>query len=146
MKTTLKRPRTWFLAAAVLLVLSCIPFVLTVALNENSQDGHLSVVNHLLAIGVAPTNDALGAAAINGHTAVVRSLLAAGANPNATNDIDETVLAYATQEGHIEVVRVMLDYGADPNWGCREVDPLNCARLGGYPEIAKLLKQHGAKE
>ncbi len=146
MKATLKNPKFWFLAIAVLFVLMCIPPGLNLVLISASRNGQLSKVNRLLALGVAPSDDALDAAAYHGQTSVVRSLLVAGANPNAENDIYETALAHACENGHIEIVKLMLAYGADPNWGCREMDPLTCARMGNYPEIVKLLKQAGAKE
>lgn len=146
MKAMLKKPKFWRLAVTILLIAVCIPPCLRLALIHYSRTGQVATVNHLLALGVSPSDDALGAAAFNGHTSVVRSLLAAGGNPNAQNDIDETALAYASENGHIDVVKVMLAYGADPNWGCREMDPLTCARIGNYPKIVKLLKQAGAKE
>ena len=146
MKTTLKKPKFWLLAVPFLLALLCLPPCLSLALVHYSEAGRISGVNYLLAIGVTPSDDALGAAAYNGHTAVVRSLLAAGANPNATNDIDETALAYAAENGHIEVVKLMLAKGADPNWGCLEKSPLVCAYAEHYTEIVSLLKRAGVKD
>ncbi len=146
MKSVLKKPKFWLATIAVLFVLLCIPPALALVLINSARNGQVSTVNHLLALGVAPSDDALGVAAYNGKTAVVRSLLAAGANPNAMNGIDETALAYAAEYGHTEVVRLMLAYGADPNNGCQEMDPLTVARAGHYTEIVKLLKQAGAKE
>ena len=146
MKATLRRPQFWLSVSAALLLLMCLLPCLNFALDHYSTTGQVTAVNHLLAIGVPPSDVALGAAAYNGRTAVVRSLLAAGGNPNAQNDLGETALAYASENGHIEVVKLMLAYGADPNWGCREMDPLTCARAGNYPDIVRLLKQAGAKE
>lgn len=146
MNTVFRKPKFWLLTVPFLLAMLCLPPYLSLALVHYSETGRVSTVNHLLAIGIAPSDDALGTAAYNGHTAIVRTLLAAGANPNATNDIDETALAYAAENGHTEIVKLMLAKGADPNWGCREKDPLTCAYAGHYTEIVKLLKQHGAKE
>ncbi|MGI4790839.1 MAG: ankyrin repeat domain-containing protein [Janthinobacterium lividum] len=146
MKALLKKSKFWLSAAAILFVVLCFPPILNLVLINSAGKGQVSTVNHLLAIGVAPSDDAFSVAASEGQTAVVCSLLAAGANPNAMNEIDETALAYAAEYGHAKVVRLMLAYGADPNWGCREMDPLTVARLGNYPDIVKMLKRAGAKD
>ena len=146
MRSTLKQPKVWLTITAAVLALLCIMPALNQALINSSGTGQISMVKRLLALGVAPSDDALGRAAYNGHTAVVRTLLQAGANPSAANEINETALMYASENGHTEVVRLMLAYGADPNAGCREMDPLTVARVGKHTEIVKLLKQAGAKE
>lgn len=146
MKSAFKKPKFWLSVVAVLLVFLCVPLCLNLALTHYAGTGRVAMVNHLLAVGVASSDDALGTAAYNGHTAVVRSLLAAGGNPNAMNDMSETALAYAAENGHLEIVKLMLADGADPNWGCLEKDPFTCAHAGNYTEIVKLLKQAGAKE
>ncbi len=146
MKSAFKKPKFWLMIVAVLFVLLCVQSCLNLALIHYAETGQNAMADHLLAIGVAPSDGALGTAAYNGHTAVVRSLLVAGGNPNAMNDMGETALAYAAENGHTEIVKLMLAYGSDPNWGCREMDPLTCARMGNYVEIVKLLKQAGAKD
>ena len=146
MRSTLKQPKVWLTITAAVLALLCIMPALNQALINSSGTGQISMVKRLLALGVVPSDDALGRAAYNGHTAVVRTLLQAGANPSAANEINETALMYASENGHTEVVKLMLAYGADPNAGCREMDPLTVARVGKHTEIVKMLKQAGAKE
>jgi hypothetical protein len=146
MKSTFRKPKFWLSIMAFVLASFCIQPCLNLALIKYSGTGKISMVKHLLALGVTPSDDALGSAAYNGHAAVVRALLTAGANPNAENEIYETPLMYAAKNGHLEVVRLMLAYDANPNAGCREMDPLTVARVGKYTEIVKLLKEAGAKE
>jgi len=146
MRSTLKQPKVWLTITAAVLALLCIMPALNHTLINSSSTGQISMVKRLLALGVAPSDDALGRAAYNGHTAVVRTLLQAGANPSAANEINETALMYASENGHTEVVKLMLAYGADPSANYREMDPLTVARVGKHTEIVKLLKQAGAKE
>jgi hypothetical protein len=80
---------------------------------------------------------------------VIKPLVAAGANMNPHNEFGTTPLLFAVQSGVANDVRALLEAGADPN--PRDSDgktPLWNAEQGHgryYPEVIKLLKNHGAK-
>jgi len=54
----------------------------------------------------------LQVASYRGHADCVRLLLAAGADPNSTNDLNETSLYWARQLGFFEIVGLLRSYGA----------------------------------
>lgn len=98
----------------------------------------------------------LGIASAVGARSIVRELVLAGAD---VNDIQEqegiTSLACATMGGHMGVVKDLLIYGALPNGPLDYIEgdyeqtsslflPLHCAVSYKFPQIAKILKQHGA--
>lgn len=110
------------------------------ALQIAARNGHLEVVNRLLAIGVEvnafPDNasrTAIQAASGSGHLQIVERLIKAGANVNmaAGPNGGRTALQEASENGHLAVVRTLLRAGADVN-------------AGGvpYPDISKLLRGH----
>lgn len=57
-------------------------------------------------------SSALQVASYRGNTDCVRLLLAAGADPNSTNDLDETSLFWARHIGSDEIVDLLRSYGA----------------------------------
>lgn len=146
MTRSLKKPKAWLILGAILLALAAVPPLLGLALSRSAGRGDVAAVDRLLAVGVAPSDEALGEAVLNGRAAVACSLLRAGADPNAMNDLNETTLAYASEGGHAEIVRLMLAAGADPNRGCREMTPLSLAERGKYTEITAMLRAAGARE
>ncbi|MBF0623435.1 MAG: ankyrin repeat domain-containing protein [Magnetococcales bacterium] len=84
------------------------------------QEGHLPVVDRLLAAGVAVNHrnqwgqSALILAAQWDNPELVTRLLTAGADPNARTDKGRTALMRAAQYGHAEVLERLLAAGADP--------------------------------
>ena len=114
------------------------------------------------------------AAAANGHVEIARHLLASGAKVNGKSEQGPTALMQAAEKGHLDLVRLLIEHGADVNakasyvWAelpltgqdCVDLERLSaieelCARekccmtalcVAATPEIAELLKQHGATE
>jgi ankyrin repeat protein len=87
-----------------------------------ASDGHLSVVEYLLPLGVdvnAQTNEghtALMSAAEHERPAeLVRVLLKAGARVDARNKKGQTALMRAAERGSVEIIKALLDAGADAN-------------------------------
>ena len=73
------------------------------------------------------------------------SLIRNGADINAENNHGDTPLMIASQRGNLEIVKELLSYGVDVN--VRDNDrntALQYALDYDYPEVAQLLKQHGA--
>ena len=117
-----------------------------VALSEASANGHLAVVELLLAHGanVHAQNSgfddaALREASANGHLAVVEVLLAHGANVHAAND---HALRFASTNGHAAVVEVLLAHGA--NVHARNDAALQEASYYGHLAVVEVLLAHGA--
>ena len=113
-----------------------------VALSEASANGHLAVVEVLLAHGAdVHANDdlALSLASLYGEVAIVEVLLAHGADVHAADDV---ALRDASRYGRAAVVEVLLAHGAD-------VHALNDAALvnatyNGHLAIVEALLAHGA--
>jgi len=95
-------------------------------------------------------------AVMDGDLKVVAILLDQGANPNTTNQHDETSLmliankkniAENEEPNYIEIIKMLLDKGADVNakngdWGNTCLDN---ATKNGHQKIAKFLESKGAK-
>jgi hypothetical protein len=79
---------------------------------------------------------------------VINTLVSAGANMNPPKELGTTPLLISVQGGFANNVRALLKAGANPN--ARNSDgetPLWIAEQGHgryYPEVVKLLKEHGA--
>ena len=77
---------------------------------------------------------------------IVRMLLARGADPNIPDSVGVTPLDVAVVRGRTAIVGALLEGHADPNRrDCYERTPLEWASYQGHPEIARLLRQHGAR-
>jgi len=52
-----------------------------------------------------------------GHLPLSIALLDKGADPNAKNDMGQTIVAGAVFKGHVDIAKALLAKGADPNVG-----------------------------
>ncbi|MDQ7782039.1 MAG: ankyrin repeat domain-containing protein [Desulfomonilaceae bacterium] len=128
-----------------------------------------AAINHSCG-GLTP----LIAAAAKGQLDIVKHLLAEGADVNNKSRQGPTALMQAAAAGNVEMVRLLLEQGADVNaeatyiWTDLPLTGVDCVDLerlaavedlcegekccmtalcvAATPEIAKLLKQHGAVE
>jgi serine/threonine-protein phosphatase 6 regulatory ankyrin repeat subunit B len=80
-------------------------------------------------------------------------LLDHGANPNAENNLGETPLHrllkynYFGEDLHLNTVQLLLESGANPNVRDKDgVTPLQLTSRNGMPEVARLLRNYGAKK
>lgn len=64
-----------------------------------------------------PGNTLLMLAAYAGHIELSRELLQRGADPNALNDMGQSIIAGAVFKGYNEIVRILAEKGADPRAG-----------------------------
>ena len=82
---------------------------------------------------------------MGGRKDIVELLIAKGADVNAKFDDDgSTPLHLAAWKGHFETAELLIAAGADVNAKMEDGDtPLDLAK--GHPEIAELLRKHGAK-
>jgi ankyrin repeat protein len=123
------------------------------ALHSAAWSGQEDVMKVLLAHGAdpdpkcsdgrTPLIDAAGSGASRHGKGCVELLLDRGANVNATDGDGETPLHKAAYYGNSDVVELLLAHGASINaTNKRGQTPLQVAQK---PEIAELLKQHGAK-
>ena len=114
------------------------------ALNVASEDGHLAIVELLLAHGAdvhaknQEDETALEFASENGHAAVVEVLLAHGADVHANN----WALRVASGNGHVAVVEILLAHGADVH--ANNDEALRSASENGHPAVVEVLLAHGA--
>ena len=115
------------------------------ALNVASEDGHLAIVELLLAHGAdvhaknQEDETALEFASENGHAAVVEVLLAHGADVHA--DTDRALIA-ASQNGNVAVVEVLLAHGADVH--ADDDEALRWASRNDHLAVVEVLLAHGA--
>jgi len=122
-------------------------------------EGHVQVVEHLLALGVDlnPEGDklrggnggtALHQAAGHGHAAITRLLLEARADASERDSDRATALHDAAAKGHLAVVQALLEAGA----GSIEIDaedvdgarPLHWAAQRGHGDIVSALAEAGS--
>jgi len=118
--------------------------------------GHFAVVKYLAenGAGINDTNHAdwtpLMQASMEGHLEIVKYLIAKGADVNARTIVSGTALMFSSGNGHIDVVRYLLENGADIKIqieGTEDDDgmtALDYAIQYGHPQIAMLLREHGA--
>jgi len=116
-----------------------------VALSEASANGHLAVVEFLLAHGAdVHANDdlALRLASLYGEVAIVEVLLAHGADVHGA---DDAALRDASLEGEVAVVEVLLARGADVNAQNSEGETaLRNASDNGHFAVVQVLLARGA--
>ncbi|KAJ9528680.1 hypothetical protein QJQ45_020575 [Haematococcus lacustris] len=89
------------------------------ALHMASANGHLEIVQRLLAAGATPDlpnaegSSALHWACLNGHSEVVRALLDRGAVPSLLNRANRTPVDEALDRGHDAVMDVIRAFSPD---------------------------------
>jgi ankyrin repeat protein len=83
----------------------------------------------------------------NSHVDIVKDLLESGADPNLAASDGDTPLTMGAWVGNLPDVKLLLDKGADPNVHKHDGStPLAIAIREGYPAIADLLRQAGARQ
>jgi len=96
-----------------------------------------------------PPISPLIAAAREGDTARISELIAAGADVNQRGGVNDwTPLMHAVHKNQIAAVRALIEAGADINAtaGARGRDTaVRLAMVQDHPEVAALLREHGAK-
>lgn len=118
------------------------------ALYRATSGGHEDIVRFLLDHGANPNllyqyeNPLITACAARNYS-IARLLLEHGANPNV-NVHPDTALAVACRNSDYSLAKLLLDYGADPNLRGYTGSPLE--NVIGQPELAKLLREHGAHD
>jgi ankyrin repeat protein len=118
----------------------------SIALILAAQNGHIAMVNTLIAAG-ADINaigqggcTALMAAARNGHIKIVKTLIAAGADVNVVSQYSGTALMDAAVKGCTEIVKALIAAGADVNATAHNhLTALMIAAVKGSTEIVKAL-------
>jgi uncharacterized protein len=115
-----------------------------------SQDGHLGVVQALLAAGAnvnaTNTTERRIMAIQNQHVATLKRLVLGGANVD-TIDSGFSMLMIAVLKGNLEIVRCLCDNGADIFDaivdGDKSIDALLLASLRGNVDIVEFLVSRG---
>ena len=99
----------------------------------------------LASVSIARADEQLLAAAQQGHLTVVQELLANGAAVNVPRQDGQTPLHLAAANGHVEIVAALLeaeadfDFQANPGW-----TPLMLAAAKGHKAIVDMLIAAGA--
>ena len=80
-----------------------------------------------------------------GFTEVVSMLLDANASVNKTNPDGATALLAASGHGHQDTVKLLLESGAylESVWSVTGATPIFQAIIFNYPNITKMLRDHG---
>jgi ankyrin repeat protein len=118
---------------------------------EPKPDDSLSFMFLIGQGGNRSDKDALVTAAMSGRLEQVQALLDKGVNVNAQDRSGNTPLMAAALGGHVQVAKVLLEKGANVNAAAKGGltalnKALQYAWMGrGQLEVAKLLKDHGAK-
>ena len=121
-------------------------------LNLASKNGHLVVVQMLLAKGAEPKIatawgwTSLHTASRKGHCHIVKILLAKGAEPNDVSICGWTPLHLASIYGHHNVVKALLVKGATTSIATKDGwTSLHLASQNGHHNVVKVLLTQGAK-
>jgi hypothetical protein len=116
-----------------------------------SEDGHLDIVEELLANGAAVDAKGVGGetslylSSQNGHTSIVQALLEHGAAVDEAASDGRAPLRAGATYGHEEVVRLLLDHGADVNLGANDGSAaLDVAAFAGHLGVVRVLLERGA--
>jgi uncharacterized protein len=126
----------------------------TTSLHEAAWNGHEAMMKLLLSKGaeadakridgLTPLINAAGPGAERSGKGCVEILLAKGVNINASDENGETPLFKAAYYGNKDVVEILLAHGALIN--ATNKNGKTPLKVASKPEIAELLRQHGAKE
>jgi ankyrin repeat protein len=125
------------------------------ALHFAAFGGQGAIVTSLIGHGADPDaraknkfdNTPLQVALLTSQGDVVRILVARGVDVNARQGEGVTALHEAAQNGDASIVQMLLDAGADATVraGKNAESALDVAVANGHPEVASLLRSHGAK-
>lgn len=104
---------------------------LNVAYKQNGWDCHI-----------------LHKAAFQNQSDLIRLLVAMGADVNASigNSGNALLWAVGSAHAHYEAIKALIECGVDVNASDANGTALKRAIIYGYDDIAKLLREHGAKE
>ena len=126
-----------------------------VAVHDAVVGGHVEIVNNLLESGASPAEkDSNGntplhaaAAAEHGKHEIANLLLLKGADKNGLGNNGWTPLQLAAHYGHVAVVQALLAAGVDTSLRCgdEKLSALHLAAEAGYPEVLKVLIDHGVE-
>jgi ankyrin repeat protein len=122
------------------------------ALHLASEEGHLSVVKHLVERWRDDVHSLnyekempLHLAARKGREYMVKYFVEKGCNINVTSDNSSTCLHFACENGHYKTVEYLLKHGAEVNaMDSANQTPLHIAASRGQTKIVELLSQHNA--
>jgi ankyrin repeat protein len=104
---------------------------------------HKADVNAADKNGLTPLHYAV----LSNNRDVAKSLLSHGGNANAKdNQRGQTPLIVAVGNGSKEMAELLLEFGADVNAADMRGTPLAWALHTNHPEIAEMLRKHGAHE
>ena len=118
-----------------------------------SAGGDIRAVQTFLEVDGADINEkeelmgfsSLNMASLNGHDKIVKLLIDKKADINSKTDKGKNSLHLASIEGHFEVVKLLVFNDIDINVIFDSYTPLDAAIINKREEIAKFLKNNGAK-